>query len=209
MKGVKLVNLGLPKSGTTTLSEALNKAGWLAADHKVRRAQNAEHGIGGTFIGRQLYNGYFNSGNPFEFLDFYDALTEISVLKGDISLWPQCDYALIKAMRMSRPKLRFVATWRPAPELSDSMRRWNNLGKDRLPAGTLPGLPRGYGETDAERIRWIEGHYDMLRDIFGDDPRYLELPVGAEDARARLATHIGLDLPWWGRANVNTENPAD
>ncbi|WP_136441377.1 sulfotransferase family protein [Pacificoceanicola onchidii] len=209
MRRVKLVNLGLPKSGTTTLAEALTKGGWRAADHKVRRIHSRKRGLGGTFIARQLYNGYFNSGNPFETLDLYDALTEISVLKADVSLWPQCDYALIKAMRLTRPDMLFVATWRPAAELSDSMRRWNNLGKDRLPSGTLPGLPRGYGESDAERIRWIEGHYDMLRDLFGDDPRFLELPVAAEDARERLAAHIGLDLPWWGRANVNIENPAE
>lgn len=209
MSGVKLVNLGLPKSGTTTLAEALNKAGWCAADHKVRRLHTSEPTLGGTFVARQLYNGYFNSGNPFEFLDMYDALTEISVLKVDVSLWPQCDYAVLKAMRMVRPGLLFVATWRPAAELSDSMRRWNNLGKDRLPSGTLPGLPRGFGQSDAERIRWIEGHYDMLRDLFGDDPRYLELPVAAPDARDRLAAHIEMDIPWWGRANVNTENPSD
>ncbi|MFW2543581.1 hypothetical protein ACN2XU_13120 [Primorskyibacter sp. 2E107] len=209
MRRVKLVNLGLPKSGTTTLAEALTQGGWRAADHKVRRIHSRKHGLGGTFIARQLYNGYFNSGNPFEFLDLYDALTEISVLKADVSLWPQCDYPMIKAMRMARPEMLFVATWRPAAELSDSMRRWNNLGKDRLPSGALPGLPRGYGETDAERIRWIEGHYAMLRDIFGDDPRYLELPVAAEDARERLAAHTGLELPWWGRANVNADNPAE
>jgi hypothetical protein len=204
MKRVKLVNLGLPKSGTTTLAHALDQGGWTVADHKVRRIHTREPGLGGTFVGRQLYNGYFESGDPFRVLDpFYDALTEISVLNGDTCLWPQCDYQMIKAMRLTRPDLLFVATWRPAEEVSESMRRWNNMGTDRLPNGHIPGLPHGYGETDAERIRWIEGHYDMLRDMFGDDPRYLELPMAAADARERLSAHVGIDLPWWGRLNVN------
>lgn len=204
---VKLVNLGLPKTGTTTLAYALAQGGWLAADHKVRRIHTKDPALGGTFVGRQMYNGYFENGDPFRYLDpIYDALTEVSVLNGDASVWPQCDYAMLKAMRLQRPDMLFVATWRPAAETSDSMRRWNNMGTDRLPNGAIPGLPKGYGSTDAERIRWIDGHYDMLRDLFGDDPRYLELRVGEDDAQAKLSAHIGLDLPWWGRMN---ENPAD
>lgn len=203
MRGVKCVNLGLPKTGTTTLAFALEKAGWRVADHKVRRIHTRDPGLGGTFVGRQLYNGYFE-GDPFKYVDLYDALSEISVLKGDTSLWPQCDYAMIKAMRLARPDMLFVATWRPAEETSDSMRRWNNLGTDRLPAGAIPGLPLGYGASDSERIQWINGHYDMLNDIFGDDPRYLRLDVGAENARAQLAAHVGRKLPWWGKMNVNS-----
>lgn len=203
---IKLVNLGLPKTGTTTLAYALTQAGWTAADHKVRRIHTRETGLGGTFVGRQMYNGYFECGDPFVHLDpYYDALTEISALNGDVSLWPQCDYAMIKAMRMARSDMLFVATWRPARDVSDSMRRWNNLGTDRLPAGHIPGLPGGFGATDKERVQWIEGHYAMLRDIFGDDPRYLELSVGDERAQDQLAAHLGLDLPWWGRMNVNTD----
>ncbi|CUH77025.1 sulfotransferase [Tropicibacter naphthalenivorans] len=204
---VKLVNLGLPKSGTTTLAHALQQAGWHAADHKVRRIHTKDPTLGGTFVGRQIYDGYYQ-GDPFKRLDLYDALTEINVLNGDVSLWPQCDYAVLKAMRLARPDMLFVATWRDPAEVADSMRRWNNLGTDRLPNAWVPGLPRGYGTSDAERIRWIEGHYDMLRDVFGDDPRYLQLDMAAEDARERLSAHIGEDLPWWGRVNVNTDNPA-
>lgn len=202
MTGVKCINLGLPKTGTTSFAYALGKAGWRVADHKVRRAHTRDSKLGGTFVGRQLYNGYFE-GDPFKYLDVYDALSEISALNGETSLWPQCDYVMLKAMRMTRPDLLFVATWRPPEEVSDSMRRWNSLGTDRLPGGTIPGLPLGYGESNAERIRWIEGHYDMLHDVFGDDPRFLELPMGASNARARLSAHVGLKLPWWGKLNVN------
>ncbi len=203
---LEVINLGLPKSGTTTLAHALTRAGWQVADHKVRRIHSRTPGLGGTFIGKQLYDAYFRDGDPFAVLDeFYDALTEISVLKGPVSLWPQCDYAMIKAMRIARPGMLFVATWRKAARVSDSMRRWNNLGSDRLPGGTIPGLPAGYGAEDDERQRWIKGHYAMLRDLFGDDPRYLELNMAAPDAQQRLSAHIGLDLPWWGRSNRNPD----
>lgn len=200
---VRLVNLGLPKSGTTTLATALRAAGWRVADHKVRHRDTTDPALAGTFVGRQIYDAYFAGQDPLARLDLYEALTEISALKGAVSLWPQCDYAVLRAMRLARPGLRFVATWRPAADVSDSMRRWTNLGEDRLPAGAVPGLPAGYGASTHERIRWIEAHHAMLRDIFTDDPRFLELPVGAPDARDRLAAHLGCALPWWGRANVN------
>jgi hypothetical protein len=199
---VSLVNLGLPKSGTSTLSRALSEAGLRAADHKIRRGRPHPRKLVGTFVAQHLYRGYFDSGRPFRHLRFYDALTEISMLNAAGSLWPQCDYAMLKAMRLQRG-VRFVATWRPPEEISDSMMRWTNLGTERLPAGVIPGLPAGYGSEEAHRLRWIEGHYAMLRDLFGDDPRFLELDVSAEDARDRLAGFLGRDLPWWGRENVN------
>lgn len=208
MSGVKLINLGLPKSGTTTLAQALAHAGWCAADHKVRRSQTKDPLIAGTFVARQMYEGYFASGDPLERLGFYDALTEISALKGEVSFWPQCDYALLKALRLRHPEMLFVATWRPARDISDSMRRWTNLGSDRLPVGAIPGLPTGFGAKNEERLRWIDGHYAMLRDLFGDDPRFLQLDMAAPEARAQLSEHIHVDLPWWGRANVNPTLPS-
>ncbi|WP_372614718.1 hypothetical protein [Aquicoccus sp.] len=206
---LKLVNLGLPKSGTTTLAHALEQAGWLCADHKVRRSIKQSGTLGGDHVGRVIYRGYFETGDPFHHLGFYDALTEISVLRKDLTFWPQCDHAVIQAMRHTHPDLRFVVTYRPPDKLSDSMRRWNNLGSVRLPNGVIPGLPHGFGGTDAERVRWIEGHYAMLRDIFGNDRRFLELPMDAPDARQRLAAHLGIDIPWWGRKNVNDTTPAE
>lgn len=203
MTQVRIVNLGLPKSGTTTLARALSEAGLKASDHKVRRVDTRAPDLAGTFIGHQIYRGYFETGDPFQYLDLYDALTEISALRGEKSLWPQCDHALVQAMRRARPDVRFIASWRPAEDISSSMLRWRNLGTERLPKATVPGLPAGFGAEDAHRTRWIAGHYAMLRDIFAGDPRYLELDMGAADAPSRLAAHIGRDVPWWGRENVN------
>lgn len=202
---VKLVNLGLPKSGTTTLALALSKAGWRVADHKLRPDHVPDPALIGRFVAELIYDGYFAGGDPFACLGMYEALSEVSVINAAISLWPQCDYALLRAMR--RPGVLFVATWRPPDEIACSMRRWNTLGTQRLPKGAIPGLPRGYGGRDDELLRWIEGHYAMLREVFANDPAYLELPVAAKDASARLGMHIGQEIPWWGRANVNRKNP--
>lgn len=208
MTKLACVNLGLPKSGTSTLAEALRAAKWHVADHKLRRGYNYKRSVVGQFVGALMYKGYFETGNPFHEVDFAHALCEINVLNSRASCWPQCDYTMLKAMRLHGRGVKFVATYRAPEEIADSMRRWNNLGTVRLPAADVPGLPRGFGRSAEELVTWITAHYDMLDDVFGQSGDYLRLDVSAPDAPAQLAAHLDIKLPWWGRANVNTENPA-
>lgn len=207
MSGLKCVNLGLPKSGTTTFARALKEAGWLVPDHKVRRIHTKKPELAGTYVGFQLYRGYFSSGDPLEYLGLYDALGEVSAINAPRSYWPQCDYVILKALRERTPQVKFVSTCRPAADIADSMLRWGNLGTERLPTGTIPGMPLGFGRTRAELERWINDTYQLQEDVFADDPRYLRLCVGDNNAKEQLAAHLDVELPWWGRENINTENP--
>jgi hypothetical protein len=201
---LKLMNLGLPKSGTTTLGQALTAAGLRVADWKVRAGQSTVRG----YVGRLMYDGWFSTGDPWQHLSDFDAATECSIVRDGLNLWPQTDWGLISALRHRHPGIRFVLTVRPAARISDSMGRWSNLGRRRLPDAAVPGLPEGYGATDAQRIRWIEGHHAFCRQVFAGADDFLELPVEAPDARDRLAGFLGIDLPWWGVANANTRRAA-
>ena len=198
-----VVNLGLPKSGTTTLAKALRRAGLHVADHRVRRHQTRDAELQGCCVGVLLYEGYFAGGDPAGRLAGFDGLTEISLLGGGRSLWPQMDFALIESLRRHHPGLKFLGSRRDAFEMSQSMLAWSDLGAARLPKADVPGLPKGYGETGKERIQWIEGHYATLARWFAGDPDYLEYDVADPDAPARIGAHLGRDLPWWGKANVN------
>jgi hypothetical protein len=206
---VRLINLGLPKSGTTTLAHALRHLGWRVADHKLRDQDGALISPDRPFVAQRIYDAYFSNTPPLSGLTNYDALSEINMLNGNSSLWPQSDYPVLKALRLSDPTLRFVATWRPAAQIADSMMRWNNLGSHRLPQGTLPGLPHGYGRSEAELKIWIEGHYTMLQDVFGEDPRFLLLDVASPTAQHDLGAFIGCALPWWGQENINPRARAE
>lgn len=204
---MRVINLGLPKSGTTTLATALTRAGLLVADHRIRRGKCPDPAIAGSYVARQLYEGYFQSGDPLDRLGGFDALSEVSVLNDDLCLWPQCDFGLITALRTCHRDLRFVASWRDPKALAHSMLRWSDLGTDRLPQGQIPGLPRGFGETTLERVQWIEAHYAFLRVVFQGDARFLEYDTSDPAAPARIGAHIGVTLPWWGKANENTDLP--
>jgi hypothetical protein len=200
---LRVVNLGLPKSGTTTLAHALRSAGLRVADYRIRKDQSDGDRLRGAFVAPMLYRGYFETGDPGAELQEFDAITEMSLVRRGKSLWPQMDYGLIAALRDHHPGIRFLASNRDALKLSQSMAGWSDLGTRRLPDASIPGLPSGFGGTDAERIRWINGHYAHLRALFANDPSFLEYDVADEDAAAKIGAHLGLHLPWWGRVNVN------
>lgn len=198
-----VVNLGLPKSGTTTLAQALAKAGFKVADHRLKDREEDRRGKRRVFVANLLYRGYFEQGDPMALMPEYDAISEMSFVHGRHSIWPQCDFALLTALRTHHRGLKFIATRRDPAALSQSMMAWNNLGKTRIPASHIPGLPPGWGGTTEQQVKWIDGHYANLRHWFRADPDFLELDVADPDAQARVSAHIGRDLPWWGQANVN------
>lgn len=197
------VNLGLPKSGTTTLAKALRKSGLVVADHRLRGHNAPDPTLKRAFVADLLYRGYFQTGDPAGLLRGIEAISEMSMLHGGRSLWPQCDTALILALRRNHPGIKFLATRRDAFAMSQSMLAWTNLGTSRLPASHVPGLPPEFGTTTKERMQWIDGHYAGLRFLFRDDPDFLEVDIAATDARDRIAGFLGRDLPWWGRLNAN------
>ncbi|UWQ07040.1 sulfotransferase [Aliiroseovarius crassostreae] len=208
-KGLKVINLGLPKSGTTTLGQALKQAGMNVADWRIRRGQSKDDRLARTFVGKLMYDGYFQDGDPLSKMAEFDAFTEIDVVREGLNLWPQCDWGLLAAIRAHHPGAKFVLTHRDPVKLSDSMGRWSNLGRTRLPSNAIPGLPEGYGRTDAERIRWIEGHFAFCRQVFAGADDFLEYDIEDDTARDRLSDFLGLDLPWWGVANANENRPAE
>lgn len=198
---LRVINLGLPKSGTTTLARALKTSGFKTADHRIRARQTDLAEMKNAFVGDLVYQGYFETGDPAARLTGFDAISEMSCLREGRSLWPQMDAGVIDALRQHHPNARFVATHRPTWDVSQSMMAWSDLGVERLPAGDIPGLPAGYGVTSKERERWIDAHYAHLALIFAGDDAYLELDITAPDAKDQLADHLGCDIAWWGRAN--------
>jgi hypothetical protein len=197
--GLKVVNLGLPKSGTTTLGKALEKAGFRVADYKLRQDRDNRRG----FVGMLMYRGYYETGDPLHFLAEFDALSEVNVIRQPRNAWPQTDWGLISAIRASHPGVRFLLSLRDPVAQADSMRRWSDLGTVRLPNHAVPGLPTGFGAKPGELERWIDGHTAFCRHAFAGAQDFLEYDISDPDADARISAFLGVELPWWGKANAN------
>lgn len=198
---LRVINLGLPRSGTTTVARALRRASLHAADFRIRAGQSKEDHLLGEYIAALLYEAYFQTGDPLAYLDEFDGFSEISMLRAGQSLWPQMDFGIIEAIRAHHPGVKFFASWRPAADISASMERWSNLATERLPRYNQPGLPDGYGGTDPQRQRWINAHYDHLDRIFSGSDCYMRLDVRADDAAEQLSAYLGRPVPWWGHLN--------
>lgn len=194
-----VINLGFPKSGTTTLAHALRAAGLNVADWRLPGPKRA----GARFVGTELYRGYFQTGDPLSYMRHFDAFAQIDVMSQGLNLWPQTDYGLIKAIRDHHPGARFVLSYRDPMKQADSMRRWSNLGTVRLPEGSVPGLPATHGKTVEELARWIGGHYAFCRRIFAGDRDFLEYDMANGDAAERISEFLDISIPWWGVANAN------
>ena len=205
MSRLRVVNLALPKTGTTTLTHALRHAGLTVADWKVRRGQTDRQELRGVHVGKIIYQDYFDSGDPLKRLDQFDVINEMSAVRRDRSLWPQTDWALLMAIQAHHPDVKFILTTRDPEKTANSMMRWNNLGTERLPTADIPGKPRGYGKTEPELARWIAGHYAFCRHVFRDAENFMEYSIEDADAPHKIGAYLGIDLPWWGRSNVGTK----
>ena len=207
---VEIINLGLPKSGTTTLKHALTQAGFSVADHRMKSREDPNDPADRVFVGDLMYQGLFKYGDPLALLNDHDALTEISFIYGGNSVWPQCDHALLLALRKLHPKLCFIATRRDTEHMAHSIMRWNNLGKLRIPLSTVPGLPVGYGHEIDEQMIWIDGHYEALEALV---PRRSALsgdstlpPMTAR--QEKISSHLGLSGALVGHRPMSTRKIA-
>lgn len=203
MSRLRIINLGLPKSGTTTLARALEAAGFTVADWKLRDGDQK------GFVGGLMYRGYFETGDPLQYLDAYDAMSEIDVVRDKRNFWPQCDFALIQALRAHHPGAKFLLSQRDPEAQAGSMMRWSDMGTRRLRVAAVPGLPKGYGRDIAELSRWIEGHYAFCHKIFDGADDFLAYRVEDADAPAQIGEFLGRALPWWGVANANPPEGED
>lgn len=202
MTRLRVVNLALPKTGTTTLTHALRHAGLSVADWKIRNGQPADPSLRGTHLGKIIYEDYYATGDPLARLQSFDVINEMSAVRRDRSLWPQTDYALLMAIQAHHPGVKFILTQRDPAATANSMMRWNNLGRERLPAADIPGKPRGYGTSEDQLARWIAGHYAFCHRIFEGAENFLAYDIEDDTAAAKIGAYLGCDLPWWGRANV-------
>ncbi|MCP5071980.1 MAG: sulfotransferase family protein [Rhodobacteraceae bacterium] len=193
----KVFNLGLPKSGTTTLAHSLRQAGYRVADWRVRKL---------GYVGSVMYYSYFKGLDPLRKLGDFDAFTQMDIVRDGRNFWPQSDYGLLSTIQEFHPDAKFLLSYRDPEKLSESMLRWSDLGRKRLKIHTVPGLPFGYGKKHLHRVKWIEGHYRFCRKVFAGDPNFLEYDIDDPGAPKKIGAFLGRDLPWWGTANASRKD---
>lgn len=75
MNGTKpsILVIGFPKAGTSTITKALSESGFACSHWKHKKSVLLPR----EEIGRLIYDGWFDHGDPFHFFEGIDALTEV------------------------------------------------------------------------------------------------------------------------------------
>ena len=188
---MKLMVIGFPKSGTTTLTTVLEANGIRAAHWQDED---------GRFIGALIYSAVYSGRDPFAFLEGFDAVTQADVClpRRKINFWPNLDFAILRAIRRAHPECLFVLNYRDPEAIVDSIEKWVGM-KERFAPAEIPGLPRGIGMERQHLTTWITNHFDACRAYFANDPYFLEIDISSDDAPQRLGDALGMTLTGWGK----------
>jgi len=186
---MKLMAIGFPKSGTTSLTRALEMSGLKAAhwqDDKFR------------FVGQLIYHAVVNGLDPFAHLTDYDAVTQADVClpRKQKNYWPNLDFAILAAIRRAHPTCLFLLNYRRPEAICESLMRWRGM-QQRLVGSDIPGLPVGAGGTTEQLINWIENHFQACRTYFANDPHFLEIDIESPDVPTQLGEALGVQIKGW------------
>lgn len=190
---MKAFLVGFPKSGTSTVQKAFEESGL--------RSIHWHCSLG--YIGEIIYRDHYSGQDPLATLRNFDAITQADVClpAQEKNFWPNLDFNILATIRRHHPNCLFILNWRDPAATASSIERWGDL-QSRLTVSDIPGLPKGFGHSPEHLVSWIEGHFEAAR-IFFKDSNFLELDVTAANARQKLGTAMGIEIKWWGRANVN------
>lgn len=190
MKLLKAFSVGLPKGATTTLHRALTFSGWVSAHWCFQNKT----------VGKQIYLAHRSGKDPLSLLPDCDAVTQADFVAYGVSLWPQMDIDLLRAIQRHHPSCRFLLPVRNPAKVARSICRWVDL-QARLVGLGAPGLPPGTASEPAAIEAWIASHYEFCRSFFRGDERFLEYDVEDRNAPDIVGRHLGIEIKWWGIAN--------
>lgn len=185
----KVLGVGLPKTGTTTLYEALLSTG-LQVLHQKSGWRQPHAGV--------LMMQAMREQRPLhQYLPGIDAVTQLDNCGKGEHAWPQFDEGFLRQFRHENPDAVVVLHTRSSVKTINSINHWADF-RERL-CKSAPGLKPGASDTDL--TVWQLKYYDFIRKFFTGDKLFLEFEIEDPCARERLELMIGRQVMWWGKAN--------
>lgn len=195
---MKVVCIGAPKTGTSTMCRALRSA-------RLR----AEHGTDpndGMPYALMIQRAFVNGKDPLAYIPRdVEAITDANLTRapawGNAAAWPLLDVRVVQGIRARNPEMTIILHRRDSRLWLNSVDAWKDL-RARLDMAELPGKgPHPY--TDDGTRDWLEGLYRNIEEAMQGDPKFLSIDIADPEAPEKIGRAIGRKIKWWGRENRN------
>jgi hypothetical protein len=199
-----ILNLGMPKGGSTTLQAFFNCAGW-----------NTGHNQEGGCMERSL-----RAGKP-PIAGCRLTKGKQALLQLDVQIPPQCFFpqiSFLDEIHQEKPHATFVMNFRPVDDWIRSARAWNGGLANRWGRpdfiSKIPGLVKDQGReeikgealTQQEIRNWLCGHVKHVREFVKQYPTHklIELDLyDTEGSSKVMASLFSANETCWGQSNAN------
>jgi len=179
-----VINIGMPKTGTTSLTDFLKQNGYECAHWR------ADGTIVGIEVRKNLFSNALKDFNCITQLDYCHWVSKAENISRCI--WPQ--HEMLTELVSRFPDAKYVYTTRNTTAWFDSVSRWSDL-LDRIRFSNTPGLQ--YGATDDEVKKWYEAKQKAAQLFFQQthqDNRLFILPVEKSQSLApELFVFLGIN----------------
>jgi len=163
---MKVVGIGLPKTGTTSLHAALTILGYKCIHHPV--AYHGQIMLNGNYTPPKGYNAMVNTAE-----DFYPILA---------SMFPDCKFVLT-----TRDINRWLASWAKKDQLFEEQEKLQRLDRIRV-FGTCRFVPKKFKSV-------FVNHTHLVEEYFEDSDRLLVLSLEDHDKWRSLCDFLGKSVP--------------
>jgi hypothetical protein len=193
-----ILNMGMPKAGTSTLWAFFECAGLKTNhDHKC-----------GVAMRRAAYNGIGPLRAPRSCgKKGAEAILQMDRIKPPTNcFFPQIQ--LLDEIHQEHPNATFILNFRPVDDWINSARMWSGMTA-RFSLCDLPGLPTGVGGKNQELRNWYCGHVRHIREFVALYPSHalIELDLYDTERSARvMAKLFETNETCWGHANKGTQS---
>jgi len=195
------INLGLPKSGTSSLYDYYSCGNVYSSHHKCKLETCGECVLANVEAGRPPLDSCGNYA-------FYGQLDVDGINYDSEGNWPgegtPCYFPQLSALQElhdAYPTARFTLTTRPPAHWLASVVGWGL--QERLVNCDLPGLPKSKGSED-ELMAWFSSHLDTVREFVAAHPSHgplLEIDIEDDRTGQVLAEATGIPATCWGKSN--------
>jgi len=203
----RVLVLGLPKCGTTSLHEAFKSIGLTSVHWALRAGEDLSadkqlrlHGVGADerLIARLMQRAAAENKAPLAHLPpTVNAVAEMNGLYwtdgGAEGFFPQM--SLLEELVRWYPDAHYILNVRPIRNWIASVNSHNDM-RQRLASAELPGLPRGAGYDDGELRDWVGRHHDRVQQVLSKKRARLLVFDIEQHGERELSTFLGRRVTW-------------